>query len=160
MKARCSQHEIQPPPPAVIPSQPVFSGKTFEWRWRNELSAHQTRHTLIYSMPSRQQLRVNHTTASHCPDKISRLRQAKVFGRSYFYNCVSLCKIPVPGHPVIEETGLSAYTVMVEVCWTLGCVCANNKQPVRRASTCCVPMKRTLQRIRGRVTYLPGRHLS
>lgn len=84
-----------------------------------------THHTLIiYSMPSRQQLRVNYVTASHCADKkISRLRQAKVFGRSYFYNCVSLCKIPGPGHLVIEERGLSAYTVMVEVCWTLGCVC-------------------------------------
>lgn len=91
-------------------------------------------HTLIYSMPSRQQLRVNYMPASHCADKkISRLRQAKVFGRSYFYNCVSLCKIPVPGLLLIEERGLSVYTVMVEICWTLGCVCANNKQPVRKA---------------------------
>lgn len=96
-------------------------------------------HTLIYSMPSRQQLRVNYVPASHCADKrISRLRQAKVFGRSYFYNCVSLCKIlyeykEVPGLLLIEERGLSVYTVMVEVCWTLGCVCANNKQPVRKA---------------------------
>lgn len=92
-----------------------------------------TGHTLIYSMPSRQQLRVNYATASRCADKISRLRQAKVFGRSYFKNCVSFCKIPVPGHPVIEKRGLSVYTVMVEFCRTLGCVCANNKQPGRRA---------------------------
>lgn len=76
-----------------------------------------THHTLIYSMPSRQQLLVNYATASHCADKkLSRLRQAKVFGRLYLHNCVSLGKIPVPGHLVIEERGLSVYTVMVEVC--------------------------------------------
>lgn len=87
-------------------------------------------HTLIYSMPSRQQRRVNYVPASHCADKkISRLRQAKVFGRSYFYNnCVSLCKIPVPNHLVIEKRGPSVNTVMVEVCRTLGCVCVCQQQ--------------------------------